>query len=408
MNHPVALKRSLSLLHMTLYGLGTILGAGIYVLVGQVAAGAGMYAPVSFLVAALLATLTGLSYAELSARYPRSAGEAVYVQEGLGRRTLAVSVGWLIIFTGIVSAAAIANGFVGYLHVFVALSDWLVIVALVLALGALAAWGISESVTAAAIITLVEIGGLLLILVVTGDSLLTLPQRWPELIPPPDISLWHGILLGAFLAFYAFIGFEDMVNVAEEVKEPTRTLPRAILLAIGISTLLYLLVALAAVLVLPLSELSESRAPLALMYERATGAPPTLISLISLFAVVNGALIQIIMSSRVLYGMSRQGWLHVVFSRVHPVTRTPLMATALVTGLVLILALWLPIVTLAKATSLIVLVVFTLVNLALVRIKRRAPKTKRGPCFPLWVPLAGFLANGVFVLYQILDFWRGG
>jgi amino acid transporter len=114
------------------------------------------------------------------------------------------------------------------------------------------------------------------------------------------------------------------------------------------------------------------------------------------------------MASRVFYGMSRAGWLHAVFGRVHWRTRTPLLSTAIVTALVLVLALWLPIVTLAKATSLIVLVVFTLVNLALVRIKLRAPKLKRGPCFPLWVPLTGLLASGVFVLFQILDYWRNG
>lgn len=408
MNKPVALKRSLSLWHMTFYGLGTIIGAGIYVLIGKVAASAGMYAPVSFLVAALLAGLTGLSYAELAARHPKSAGEAVYIQDGFRWRPLSMLVGGLIILAGVVSAATIANGFVGYLHVFIDAPDWLAITLLVLVLGALAAWGIAESVMAASAITLVEIGGLLLVLAVAGGSFADLPVRLPELIPPFEVPVWQGILLGAFLAFYAFIGFEDMVNVAEEVKNPTRNLPLAILLVMGISTALYLLVALVAVLALPPAELAASHAPLALIYERATGSPPVLISLVSLFAVVNGALIQIIMASRVFYGMSRAGWLHAVFGRVHWRTRTPLLSTAIVTALVLVLALWLPIVTLAKATSLIVLVVFTLVNLALVRIKRRAPKLKRGPCFPLWVPLTGLLASGVFVLFQILDYWRNG
>ena len=131
---------------------------------------------------------------------------------------------------------------------------------------------------AATFITLVEVGGLLLILAVAGGSLAELPARLPELIPPPDGIVWQGILLGAFLAFYAFIGFEDMVNVAEEVKEPTRNLPLAILIAIGVSTLLYLLVALVAVLALPPAELAQSRAPLALIWERSTGSSPVVIS----------------------------------------------------------------------------------------------------------------------------------
>jgi amino acid transporter len=395
------LRRSLSLVQITLYGLGTILGAGIYVLVGKVAGLAGLYAPVSFVVAAVLAGLTGLSYAELSARYPRSAGEAVYVQEGLRLRGLSVLVGLLIILTGVVSAATIANGFVGYLHVFMPVPDWIAITLLVLLLGALAAWGISESVMAASVITLVEVGGLILVILVAGDSLGELPARLPELIPPVDAGVWHGILLGAFIAFYAFIGFEDMVNVAEEVKNPTRILPLAIIIVIVVSTILYLLVSLVAVLSLPPAELAQSRAPLALIYERATGSAPLLISFISIFAVVNGALIQIIMAARVLYGMSREGWLHSAFGKVHPRRQTPLLATAVTTAIVLCLALWLPLVTLAKVTSFIILVVFALINLALVRIKRRETKPAGIRVYPAWIPIAGFVTASGFVLFQI-------
>lgn len=400
---PVALKRSLTLGLLTLYGLGTILGAGIYVLVGRVAGIAGMHAPLAFVVAALLAGLTGLSYAELAARFPRSAGEAVYVQEGLRRRPLSVLVGLLIVLTGVVSAATIANGFVGYLQVFVPVPDALAIVVLVLLLGLLAAWGITESVVAASAVTLVELGGLVFIIYIAGGSLAELPARWPELVPPPDAGTWQAIFLGAFLAFYAFIGFEDMVNVAEEVKDPARTLPRAILIAIGLSTALYLLVALVAVLALPPAELAESRAPLALIYERATGSAPTLISVVSLFAVVNGALIQIIMSSRVLYGMSREGWLPAMLGRVSPLTRTPLPATAFVTVVVLVLAMVLPLVTLAQATSFVILIVFALVNLSLVRIKRREPRPAGVRMVPLTIPLAGFAASCAFVALQLVE-----
>lgn len=402
------LKRSLSLLQITFYGLGTILGAGIYVLVGKVAGDAGMYAPISFVVAAILAVLTGLSYAELCARYPKSAGVAFYTHQGFGRQHLSVTAGLLIILTGLVSAATLANGFVGYLQVFVAVPDWLVITLLVLALGALAAWGIDESVFAASAITLIEVAGLLLILFVAGGSLGDLPARLPELVPPLDVMAWHGILLGAFLAFYAFIGFEDMVNVAEEVKRPERNLPRAILIAVGVSTLLYLLVALVAVLALPPAELAQTRAPLAVIYERSTGSAPTLISLISLFAVVNGALVQIIMGSRVFYGMSREGWLHRALGRVHVRTRTPLLATALVTALVLVLALWLPLVTLAKATSFIILIVFAIINLALVRIKLRSARPEGVRVYPLWVPVAGFISTAALVLFQTIGWLCGG
>lgn len=395
------LKRSLSLALLTLYGLGTIVGAGIYVLVAKVAGQAGLYAPLSFLLAALLATFTGFSYAELSARFPKSAGEAVYVQEGLRRRELSLLVGVLIIVTGVVSGATIVKGFVGYLHVFAPVPDALAIILVVLVLGGLAVWGITESVATATAITLIEVGGLLYIVAVGGDSLATLPDRWRELLPPFEAGVWQGILLGAFLAFYAFIGFEDMVNVAEEVRDPVKTLPRAILLALGASTVLYILVALVAVLALPPAELAETRAPLAMIYERSTGQPPTVITLISLFAIINGALIQIVMGARVLYGMSQEGWIPRWLGRVHGRTQTPHLATVLITGILLMLALWFPLVALAKFTSFVILVVFALINVSLLRIKHRDPAPAAVRVYPAWIPWAGFLSTTGFLLYQL-------
>jgi amino acid transporter len=402
-----ALKRSLSLPLITFYGLGTIIGAGIYVLVGKVAGLAGLYAPVAFLVAAVLAVLTGLSYAELAARYPRCAGAALYVQEGLRRQWLSVLVGFLIILTGVVSAATLANGFAGYLRVFADVPDWVAMGGLILALGLLAAWGIAESIVAAAIVTILEIGGLIYMIAVTGGSLADLPARLPELTPPLEAAVWQGILLGAFLAFYAFIGFEDMVNVAEEVKEPQRNLPRAILLSLATVTLLYMLVAVIAVLALPLADLTATTAPFALLYTRATGEPATFISLVSLVAVTNGALIQIIMASRVLYGMGHEGWIPKAFCHVHARTRTPLLATALVTTIVAVLAIGFPLVGLAKTTSLIMLVAFVFVNLSLIRIKRRDPHPAGVRTYPIWIPWLGLLTTASFVAYQIVIWFRG-
>ena len=387
------LKRALSLPVITFYGLGTILGAGIYVLVGKVAGAAGMYAPIAFLVAAAVAALSAFSYAELSARHPLSGGEAIYVQEGLGLPWLSALVGFMIVLTGLVSAAAIVNGFVGYLDVFIRLPHAGVITVTVIALGALAAWGIVQSAAAAVVVTLIEISGLLLILFVSGGHLTELPERLPEMIPPMDGAVWYGIALGAFLEFYAFIGFEDRVNVAEEVKDAERNMPKAILLALLVSTVLYLLVAAAAVLTLTPDELAGTAAPLATMYERATGSPPTVITLISLFAVINGALVQIIMAARMLYGMARSGWLPKAFARVHPVSQTPLVATGTIAAAVLFFALALPLVTLAKITSFIVLTVFVLVNLSLIRIKRKAPSPRNVRTYPVWVPYGGVLLS---------------
>jgi APA family basic amino acid/polyamine antiporter len=397
-----SLKRSLSLGLITFYGLGNILGAGIYVLIGKVAGHAGIHAPVSFIVASLLACLTAFTYAELAARFPYSAGEAVYLEEGFGINPLTRLVGLLIIVSGIVSAATIARGFVGYLQVFVPVTEWLAIACVVIVLGAIAAWGITESVRLAMLVTLVEVFGLLLVVWVAWPGAGAWHAGLAGMMLPAGPAAWEGIMLGAFLAFYAFIGFEDMVNVAEEVRDPLRNLPRAILLALGFSTLLYIAVAVVAVTAMPPQELAQSDAPLAILYRHATGREPVLITAISMFAVINGALIQIIMASRVCYGMSRREWLPPFLGYVHPVTRTPLTATVVMTVVVLGAAVWWRTETLAKATSYFILVVFVLVNLSLWRIKAHAPSPPGIPRVPRWVPLAGFAASSSFVVFHIV------
>ncbi len=398
----VELKRSLSLTLTTLYGLGNILGAGIYVLVGKVIAHAGVFAPLSFLVASLLACLTAFTYAELSGRYPLSAGEAVYVQQGLGIQTVSALVGLLIIFAGVVSAATILRGFTGYLQVFVTVPEVAAIVVLAMVLGGLAAWGITESVIVAALITVLEIAGLVMIIVVAAPSALAGQGVPQDLSPLLDGAVWFGIFAGGFLAFYAFIGFEDMVNVAEEVREPRRNLPRALLLSLAIASILYFLVALAAIGAAPRPLLAGSDAPLADLYQYVTGQEPVVITLIGMFAVINGALIQIIMASRVCYGMSRQQWLPPVFGRVNALTHTPLPATVVVSLLVLGLALWFPIETLAKATSYFLLLVFSLVNLSLWRLKHGGDQPAGILRVPGWVPASGFLASFLFVVIQVI------
>ncbi len=391
-----ALARKLGLGLLTFYGLGNILGAGIYVLVGKVAGEAGYYTPLAFLLAAMVAGITALTYAELSSRFPYAAGEAIYLKEGFGMTWLSTLTGLLIAMAGMLSAATISRGFVGYLEVFVGLPDTLALTLLLLTLGLVAVWGIAESIKVAALFTAIEMAGLALIIVVAFPDAAMLEAAFAHLPPPTHISIWPGILTGAFLAFYAFIGFEDMVNVAEEVRDPSRNMPRAIFLALGIATLLYGLVGLVAIVDLDPQRLAASDAPLALVYEQATGKPPVLISMISMFAVINGALIQIIMAARVFYGMSKQGWLPAFLARVSPRTRTPSTATLIVVALILALALWFPLLSLAKYTSYLILVIFLLVNLALLRI-RKTPPPAGVTTYPVWVPLGGAL-GAIFLL----------
>jgi len=395
------LKRSVGLVTLTFYGLGNILGAGIYVLIGSMAAHAGMATPVAFIVAAVVAAFSVLTYSELASRFPLSAGEAVYVQEGLQSTALSRMVGLLVALAGMVSAATVTRGFYGYLGVFVDLPMAWVIVVLVATIGLLAIWGISQSTAAAAFLTLLEIGGLLLVIWAGREALTDLPQRLPELIPDAGLSAWQAILPAAFLAFFAFIGFEDMVNIAEEVKNPSRNLPLAILAALLIASVFYLMVSLVAVLAVPPTELAASEAPLALVFERSTGSQAGLLSLVGMLAVINGALIQMIMASRIFYGMARRGMLWPRLASVNPRTRTPVAATLLVIGIVLALALWFPLQGLAAATSFLILAVFALVNASLIAIKRRDRVATNRPCYPMWVPVAGLLSSIGLALAQL-------
>lgn len=407
----ITLKRSLSLSLITFYGLGNILGAGIYVLIGKVAAEAGYFAPLSFLIASIIAAISAFSYAELSSRYPVSAGEAVYIFEGFGIRQLSLVVGLLIAFAGIVSSATIAHGFAGYMQVFFQAPRWLMITMMILMLGGLASWGINQSVRVAALLTLAEIAGLLIIIFVGIDQLPQLGQlSVDEILADQNTrnsisrgSMLLGVSSGAFLAFYAYIGFEDMVNVAEEVNEPQRTMPRAILLCVIISTLLYALVSLVALSVLTPVELAQSEAPLARVYSEATGRAPIIISMIGIFAVINGALIQIIMASRLLYGMAARGWLPAFLATVYPVTRVPMNSTIISVALILLFALLLPMVALAELTSYLVLIVFALVNLALIKIKQRDPSPQGVSVFSVWLPRLGFVTTVSFLCIELVS-----
>ena len=399
-NTNTGLIRRLSLPLLVFYGIGTILGAGIYVLVGKVAGAAGLYTPFSFLLASLLAAFSAFSYAELAARFPRSAGEAIYVEEGFAIKNLSIIVGLMIVCVGIVSVATLAHGFAGYMQVFFDFSDTLIIILLVLFLGLVCAWGIEQSVVIAAIMTVVEIIGLMIILYVGRDAFTLIPEKFPHMIPSFDASLWVGIAMGSFIAFYAYLGFEDIVNVAEEAINPEINLPLAIIISLIVTTLFYVLISVIAVILMPPQELAASSAPLAAIYQSTTGQSPVVITVISLISVVNGALIQVIMASRVLYGMSRKQWLPSIIGSINKTTHTPVIATAIATGFILIFALIFPLLSLAKITSFITLIVFMLINFALVKVKI-SKREYDGFTVPLWVPLTGGLSTLLFILYLL-------
>lgn len=382
------LKRTLSPLSLSLYGLGTILGAGIFVVTGDIVGKGGLLAPVSFLIAALAAALTALSYIELSTRIPLSGGSAAYVAKAFGRRIVTGLVGWGVIAAGLVSAATITTGFHGYLGVFVDLPKTLVVSVGVAVLTAVAAIGVKQSAWFMGLTTAAGVTGLMMVLVAAGGNLSTYPQQLSEM---GSIS-YMGVLLGGFLAFYAYIGFEDIVTLAEEARDVQRTLPIAIFVALGVSTLFYTLIAATAASTLPGSTLQESRAPLVAVVQEE-GWSGNVLGGLSLAIIINGGLAQIVMAARVAHDLGERrnlapAWL----TRISPRTQTPLLATLAAGAVVLLLAVFFPTESLASATSFIILGVFAMVNAGLLRLKRQGEKPDHSfREFPIYVPVAGLL-----------------
>jgi amino acid transporter len=391
------LKRTLGLPLLTLYGLGNILGAGIYVLVGKVAGFAGSSTTLAFVIAMVTAAVTALSYMELTGSYPVSASVSVYLHRAFGKRWLSTTIGLAMVGGGIASAAALAQGFAGYLNSFVAVPTLVGSVGLLVVLGAVAVKGIGESATMAALLTGLEVLGLALVIWYGRKAFAQIDVRGLLAIDPA-VGV-GGVFAGAFLAFYAFIGFEDMANVSEEAKNPSRTMPLAILLALLVSTVLYLLVVVVSTTLVPPAELAVSEAPLTLVFERSGASYGVLLSLIGMIAAMNGVIVQIIMGSRILYGLAAEGWIHRGFARVHQSFQTPVRSTFVVLAAMIGATALLPLVSLARLTSLLVLIIFTLVNAALIVIKRRHPDHAGYITVPTAIPYLGVaLCLGTLVL----------
>ena len=398
------LKRRIGLFALTLYGLGTTIGAGIYALVGELAAISGYLSPLAFLLASIMASMTALSFAELSSRFPKAAGAALYIQNGFSSISLARVVGLIVALAGMVSSAALINAFYNHLNEFISLPRLFSLIGLVMLLAGIAAWGIAESVFIAALITVIEVSGLLWVITVCWPALDALPQMSSKLLPDLANALhYYVIFSGAVLSFYAYIGFEDMVDVAEEVKEVRRTLPLAIIFTLLVTTVLYCLVMLIAVLAVEPKTLASQKVPLAFLLEQFGDNNTWLIRLIGLVAILNGALIQIIMASRVLYGLSSRRQLPAFLSQVNARFGTPVNATLIVMLIIIALAIVGSLSSLAKATSLIMLGIFTLVNVALLKIKLAEVTEPDGIHFPIWVPAIAAVITGFFVITSLIQ-----
>lgn len=369
------LRRSVTLGPLILYGLSDIIGAGIYVAIGQVVERAGTLAPFAFLLAGAAAGLTGLCYAALASRFPEAAGAAAYVKRVFRSRRLAQLVGGIVALSVAITTAAIASGAVRYLVALIQAPAPLLVTGIVLCFTAVAAIGVRESVAVAVILGLTEIGGLL---AATVAGLRLAPDVDLGAMLPLTGSGWGAATAGAFIAFFAFLGFETMANMAEEVRDARRVVPRAILGAIGVSIGLYMLVAIA---VTAADRAGEN--PLLELFE---GRNATIFAAASALAVANGVLVGIVMLARLFYGMACNGDLPAILARVGVRTRTPIVATLGAGGIILATALLFPFEHLLVWTNVLTLSVFAVVDLALWRLQRDGQSAGEGFDVPSALP----------------------
>ncbi|MGP3536403.1 APC family permease [Microbacterium sp. RD1] len=388
---PTQLRRGITGPLLFAFILGDVLGAGIYALMGVLAGRVGgmLWAPL--VVALLLALLTAGSYAELVTKYPRAGGAAVFAERAFKSSLVSFLVGFSMLAAGVTSAAGLSIAFAGeYFRTFVDLPVIPVAIAFLALVAALNARGIRESMGANVVMTVIEVSGLVLAVVAAGMLLGGGGgdvSRITEL--PQDTAVIPAVLAGAIIAYYSFVGFETSANVIEEVKEPSRTYPRALFAALLTAGVVYVLVGLASAIALPADDLADSSGPLLDVVE-ASGAPiPSwLFSLIALIAVANGALLTMIMSSRLAYGMAEQGLLPRILSRVLPRRRTPWVAIVATTVVAMLLTLIGDLATLAETVVLLLLIVFLSANVSVLVLRR---DTVDHPHFRVWsfVPVLG-------------------
>lgn len=396
------LERHIGLLALTLYGVGDILGAGIYGLVGKAAGFLGNGVWLAFLVGFTVAALSGLTYASLCSRFPKAAGSSYVVLKVFGSGFGAFVVGLTALFSGLTSMAAASRIFGAYFH---GLAAWLPpeagAVAFLTVIAAILWRGIRESIMANTILTLCEVGGLLIVIAVGIPYLGSVDYLDFTAVENAAGTLSAPILLSAtVLVFYSFVGFEDIINVGEEVKDPHRTLPRGLIFALLIASVIYFLVAVVAVSVLPAGDLARSSQPLVEVVAKAAPWFPTKIfSVISLLAVSNTALLNFLMGSRLLYGLARLRVLPKALDHVHPRRKTPTRAILLVYGIALALCVTGEVSTLARATSILLLLVFVTMNLSLIRLKIKGESERAAFDVPAFVPALGLVGCLVLLCF---------
>ena len=411
------LKRVMGAKLLLLFIVGDILGTGVYALTGTVAGEVGGAAWAPFLVAFVIATITAFSYLELVTKYPQAAGAALYTHKAFGIHFVTFLVAFAVMCSGITSASTASNAFAGFLRDGIG-AGWesgdtpLLLIALgfMALVAAINFRGVGESVKANVVLTMVELSGLLLIIFIGLYAVTQGKADFSRTVvfdSPSDKSTFFAITAATSLAFFAMVGFEDSVNMAEETKDPVRDFPRMMLTGLGITGLIYVLVSITAVALVPVGELANPDNESALTQVVATGAPnfpfDKVFPFIGMFAVANSALINMLMASRLLYGMAKQEVLPPFLGRVHPSRRTPyaaiLFTTAIAFGLIYFVATRSDsdiIAALGGTTALLLLGVFTIVNICVLVLRKDVIDRKHFVA-PTVLPVIGALACAFMV-----------
>lgn len=394
-----SLKRILGLPMLTFYGTGMILGAGIYTVIGKAAAIAGESIWLSLVLASVVAALAALSYAELSAMFPKVGGEYVYLRNAFPKsKWVANSAGILVAFAGIASSSTVALAFAGYLQQFIQFYPTIIAVSLLMIFTVINILGIKESSWMNVVFTIIEVFGLLMFIYLGVQS----PNFGAALFS----SSSHATVSASALIIFAYFGFENIVNFAEETKNPEKNLPRAILLSIAISTFLYVLVALAAVSLLPVAELAISHAPLSDAVRPISSKIAGALAGIALFATANTVLISLVTTSRILFGMARDHSLPLIFSTLTKKQKTPWVSAIFVLVIACLLLLLKKVEILASISSFATMMAFVAVNSTVIVLRLRDPNTQRPFRIPLdigKVPILPVLGV-VFSIILLLQF----
>jgi amino acid transporter len=401
------LKRAVGGWLLFAFIVGDTLGAGIYTLVGTMASDVGGVIWLPLLIALVLALLTAGTYAELITKYPHAGGAARYVDRAFHVPYLAFLVGFLMMASGITTAAALANAFAGdYLAALIDVPPGPTAAVFIILLTLINLRGVKESLGANLVAAVIEVSGLVIVIVVAAIAFSAgngEPGRIFEFAP--DVAPLQGAFAASVIAFFSFLGFEAAANMAEEVKNPSKNYPRALFGAIITAAVVYLLIALGAVIVLPPADLAESSGPLLdVVAASGVGVPQWLFGIIALVAIANGALLFMVMASRVGYGLAKSGLLPRAFGRVLPKRRTPWVSIVVVAAATIGLAFLGDVSTLAETTVLLLLLVFIAANVSVLVLKKDKVDHAHFSV-PRVIPVIATIASIVLLTQQSAEVW---